>query len=218
MNYLEGTEFHGRWHYQKPAIAGGRGLGSREIALAVELAGDLLRIPVHHLEKLGLRVTTPQMAASVFDRRIQWLLDEKLIDRTQFLKARAAVANWAAGCEDGAPRVLSNTDFRFRNFIELSNSRTALIDWDDARSSSFELEHCIAYQWLLLWNRPDLQRILIRRARDALPIDRECLRTVLLMNAVTQAHVCRAKADLIQLHVAQASNFLNTSFFPEVWG
>jgi hypothetical protein len=217
MGYIRGTEFRGRWHQYKPRIAGGRGLSHATIDLIVDLVRDLAAIPAEDLVDAGLKTVTREALRSLLEQQLVPLARDSLLDDPQVDRGRGLAMEWAQSLSEPGRLFVSNTDFRILNLIEVSADRTALIDWDAARASGFEREHCIAYQWVFLWNTPELQSALVHAARDRLDIDRETFRVLLLTRAAAQARIYDAKPDLRRLQAQQVVDVLDDSAFARIW-
>jgi aminoglycoside phosphotransferase (APT) family kinase protein len=113
---------------------------------------------------------------------------------------------------------LSNDDFNFRNLIELPAGRVAVIDWDSSRVSSFEIEHCVTYLWMMMWNQTDWRKGLVSLARQRLPLDLERTRAVLLVNCLHQSmHVWRKRNDLHPIPLGTFRNVLEDAYFEKHW-
>ncbi|CAN5537516.1 hypothetical protein BH10PSE6_BH10PSE6_26240 [soil metagenome] len=200
-NHIQGTESRDRWHQSKPSIAGGRGLCHATVDLIVDLVRDLSEIPAGALVETGLRIATRKTLHALLERRLAPLARDGLLGDSQVDRGRALAMDWVTGSCGSGRLFVSNTDFRVLNLIEVSADRTGLVDWDEAQASGFEREHCIAYQWLFLWNRPDLQPALVRAARDRLDIDRDTFRVVLLTRAAAQVQIYASMPDLRRMQV-----------------
>lgn len=145
MTYFEGVGFGDRWHYSKPTLSGGVALTESELDIALDLMSDLRDMPPDDAVAEGCKLVRAPTAAAFAARRAAEAVQTGLLDPDLARHAADIVAAWAAAHRHGPPMV-SNTDFRFVNFVEAPDDRVALIDWDGGRASSFELEACCAYQ------------------------------------------------------------------------
>jgi len=216
LSYIDGEDFRRRWHYDRPLICGGLALTSFDIELVLDLADDLRSVPVDPLVDAGARLVTPKKAFCQLERRIADLQDADLISQSTSKSILGIVSTWANPVDRCRPFSrsfsMSNADFRFLNFVEVSPQQTALIDWDGLQVSNFETEHCIAYQWLFLWKRPDLQRQLVNTAIQRFSLDRSDILAVILLRAVLQMHTVKARSDRLEIHATQVLTLLNEGF------
>lgn len=217
LAHIEGRDFWDRWHYFKADRCGGLKIEPAHVDLVLDLMDDLRRIPTKDLVQKGLKKVTRKSFVAVALRRLREMTDGGLISKDIGSTLERAVTS-TGGLDDPARRgVVSNGDFRFPNMLEVSPSRTAIIDWDGAQTSTFETENSVAYHWLLLWNRPDLQDQLVRGARELFGVERETFRSVLFIRGVMQAQVCRKIPKQLALHVDQAMRVLDDRGYASIW-
>lgn len=217
LGHIEGQDFRDRWHYFKADRRGGLKIEPAHVDLVLELMKDLRCLPTEELLSEGLKKITDKIAIRVALRRLREMVKGALISNDDGAMLESAILSLTGFDDPRRPAVVSNGDFRFLNLLELSPSRTAIIDWDGAQASTFETENSIAYNWLLLWKRPDLQNRLICGAKEMFSVDRDVFRSVLLIRSVMQAQVCRKFPDQLALHVAQAVRVLDDRGFASIW-
>jgi aminoglycoside phosphotransferase (APT) family kinase protein len=205
------------WSHEHPATAGGRALDIGSIIALLETLDDLSTVSPLDLIEVGLRVSKPKKAPSSCNEYLSSLLRDGLVTKSEMECALNLVVSWASTHGFDSPTTISNGDFRFGNFLNVSEKRTAILDWDDARASSFELERCVGRLWVFLWNRPDLQQFIVRAARALPRFDRDTFRTFLLLSALRQTTRHRDEA-MRSLHTDQVVKVLNDDYFSEVWG
>lgn len=180
FEWIEGRDFCNRWSSQNKKTAGGRKIREYTVQVVLELISDLLKIDTSHMVENGSGVISPEIAVQDFSRTLEMSREEELI--TGELYGRAyEIKQLFEDALMHQPLMLSNGDFQFLNFIEVSPDRTALIDWDGARISCFEKEHCVALQWLLMWNNCKWQQDFLRRSIMELNLNKDIFRGVLLM-------------------------------------
>lgn len=122
-------------------------------------------------------------------------------------------------CAETGPWRLSNHDFYFRNFLELPDGRVALLDWEVARISCFEIEHCVSYLWMLLWNHPEWRREFLHQATQRLKIDQDKFRAALVVNALHQAMFVWQDQPALQAQmIGVLRNALDDQQMAVVWG
>jgi hypothetical protein len=133
-------------------------------------------------------------------------------------QARRMLGPFFAGVDNGELQ-LSNRDFYFRNFVERVDGRVALLDWDYARLSTFETEHCIAHLWLLMWNNFSWQRMFLNAARERFSLDPDRWRSVLFIDALHQALFWRtSRPYLMPIELNYALNTLSDERFSKyIW-
>lgn len=113
--------------------------------------------------------------------------------------------------------VVSNEDFRFANFIEIDSQRTGLVDWDGARTSRHEVEHCIAYLWLQMWRNGTWQRRLVDRSRQILDLQEDLFRAALIKRTLCRAHTWHDNADLRKIQIQYFRDALNNQKWHHIW-
>lgn len=122
-------------------------------------------------------------------------------------------------CAEKGPWRLSNHDFYFRNFLELPDGRVALLDWEVARISCFEIEHCVSYLWMLLWNCPQWRQEFLHQAKQRLGIDREKFRAAWIVNSLHQGmFVWRNQPTLQAKMIEQIREALDDQQMAALWG
>lgn len=217
LTHIEGRDFRDRWHYFKPDRHGGVKLDPVDIDLLLDLMTDLRGIETGDLLHEGLKSVTLPLAARTALRRLQEIRDKGLLPADVAGRLENALSSMPRFDDRTRSVIVSNGDFRFLNLLELTSGKTAIIDWDGAQASTFEIENGLAYNWLFLWNRPDLQERLLRGAEERFGLDHEVFRYVLLMRAVMQAQVCKEHPQQLLLHAGQAMGVLNDPGFPYSW-
>jgi aminoglycoside phosphotransferase (APT) family kinase protein len=148
------------WSHEHPATAGGRALDIGSIIALLETLDDLSTVPSLDLIEAGLRVSKPKKAPSSCNGYLAPLLKEGLVSKSEAGCALNLVVSWASTRGFDSPATVSNGDFRFGNFLNVSEKRTAILDWDDARVSSFELERCVARLWVFCGIGPTCSSLL----------------------------------------------------------
>lgn len=168
------------------------------------LLPDAVRLPVDRVEKVVemledlASIDAAEFLAANIQRRDRLFLQKQIGQEVaqaeqQGLLGPADVERlWRLvqpifACADKGPWRLSNHDFYFRNFLELPDGRVALLDWEVARLSCFEIEHCVSYLWMLLWNHPEWRREFLQQAKQRLGIDQAKFRAALIVNSLHQA-------------------------------
>ncbi len=164
---------------------------------SVQLPIDRVEKVVDVLEDLATIDASPFLAANI-QRRDRSFLQNQIAREVAQAKEKGLLSPaeikriWQLveplfACTDKGPWHLSNHDFYFRNFLEMPDGRVALLDWEVARISSFEIEHCVSYLWMLLWNCPEWRREFLYQTKQRLGIDREKFRAALIVNSLHQA-------------------------------
>lgn len=217
LGHIEGRDFRDRWHYFKVDRCGGLKIEPSHIDLVLELMKDLGGLPTGELLSDGLKKITQEGAIRMGLKRLREMVEGALISKDDGAVLESAILSLSRFDDPRKTVSISNGDFRFLNLLELSPSRTAIIDWDGAQASTFETENSIAYHWLLLWKRPDLQDRLICGAKEMFAVDRDVFRSVLFLRSVMQAQVCRKFPDQLALHVTQAMRILDNRGFASIW-
>jgi len=197
--------------------AGGMRLAPDGVEKVVDLLEDLAAIDAAPFLRTGVprrdrSFLQEQIRREVAQAEKRGLLSPAEIDRIWCL------VQPILACADTGPWRLSNHDFYFRNFLEMPDGRVALLDWEVARISCFEIEHCVSYLWMLLWNQPEWRAEFLGQTKQRLRIDREKFRAALIVNSLHQAMFVWQNQPVLQdkmLHVLRVS--LDEERFAAVW-
>ncbi len=217
-DWLDGRDFNDRWDEWKPDIAGGRSIQHDTINIFVELIEDLMGIPAEDLVAIGLSKRDPESTEELINECLGVAIDDGTLSSDQCKQATRIAQPLLEGFHEGR-LMLSNADFQLRNFVEISPTQTGLVDWDTACASNFELENCVAYQWILMWNNPPWQRSLLREARARFEIERTKFRGILMVRALIQAMTTwRKSGDIRQHQIDYLIGTLDDEAFELMWG
>lgn len=197
IRYEEGENYHSKWNETHPGTAGGRAIGVEEVDRFLDLVEDISGIGIAGLTDIDLSQFTPESVLGQYERAAEAAIRLGLITDEHRDRGKSLLEEFTSSLNWGNLQ-LSNGDFQFRNFINRPDGKTVVIDWDGARFSPFELEHCIAYQWTLMWNNPRWQRELLRRARDRFSIDLQRFQAVMLFDSLHQAMVVWPNAETLR--------------------
>ena len=208
----------------RPSARGGweERTGGRDTPIAtceptLDLIEDLGAIDATPFRGRGLTEQTRAWVGSLVERHLAWARAAGHFDEGAGAAARRILAPFVDGIDTGAVR-LGNGDFQLRNFVERPDGRIALIDWDAARLSTFEAEHCVAYQWLLMWNNPAWQRAYLDGARRRLGLRAERFRAVLLIDVLKQAFFWRERDGLARMPLQYVAPLLSDDAFDaRIW-
>ncbi|MCK4793684.1 MAG: hypothetical protein KAV87_58690, partial [Desulfobacteraceae bacterium] len=195
IDWHDGYEFSQLWDTMNPELAGGRSITNDTIPSVLDMVSDLKSICADAFIETGI------------ERRSRSWLENRLFSqlaiatKLNFVTSRQQTRLWdllnplIEEIDKGSLQV-SNNDFQFRNFVRLDNGRIKLIDWDATRISTYEIEHCIAYQWMHMWNRPSWQHDFIVSATERLSLDKNRLRAALLICTLNHAVYWRRIVNL----------------------
>lgn len=180
LDWHDGRAFSEEWDPYDTRLEGGRAISLDTVPTVLDMIEDLRTIDPAAFSSSHLRRRTREWLAS----RIRGQLDRA--SRSGWLTARQVSRTAELLCPfldtvDQGRLGLSNNDFQFRNFVFLADGRVKLIDWDAATISTFETEHCIAYQWMLMWNNEEWQRVFLASACDRLHVRPDRLRAACLI-------------------------------------
>jgi len=211
--WIEGRVFDNRG----PEAAGGRGieLGMMPgLLTAIEELRDLdvaqFADPPGPSLRRGSPLAIPKVA-------LPELVDAGLIrerDRSRIMQLLTPFDECAAH----EPLMLTNADLQFQNLVWLADGRLAIIDWDGAGISSFEVEHCMSYQWLLMWNNPEWQRAFMRAASARFDIRPHRLRAVMLRSAIILVLMLRPKRRSRSVHLEQIETVISDAGYAAIVG
>ncbi|MCS7306728.1 MAG: aminoglycoside phosphotransferase family protein, partial [Thermoguttaceae bacterium] len=213
--WLEGQPMCADW--SELVEPGGVCLPMDRVEKVVDLLEDLARIDpslflTTHLPRRDQRFLQKQISQETAQAEQQGLLSLAEIGRIWYL------VEPILSCAETGPWRLSNHDFYFRNFLELPDGRVALLDWEVARVSSFEIEHCTSYLWMLLWNHPQWRQEFLKQVKQRLGIDRQKFRAALLVNALHQAMFVWKNQPALQTKMIQLlRNALDDQQMAAIW-
>jgi Phosphotransferase enzyme family len=96
---------------------------------------------------------------------------------------------------DGRRYCITNGDHNFGNILQLPSEQIAIIDWDLARVTQYELEHTVSTQWFYLYlefsDSLNLHGEFIRAALGKLEMDPDYFQATLLYKALVASSYCR---------------------------
>ncbi len=216
LEWIDGRDFFDRWHTTKEPHVGGARLGLEYVGLAIDMIQDLTRIRVDKLVPSGLAVMNGREITTFWNRHLHLAREDGWLGADDAARARTH-AEWLAQDVSGQPLTISNMDFRFANFLEVDPDQTGIIDWDGARASAYEIEHCISYLWLQMWRNTEWQRGLIAGARQAVGIKEARLRAVLLKRTLGQAHTWRVNPTLQAQQIRLFRLALDNEGWRRIW-
>ncbi len=215
LTWLEGAAFNHRWDERNPTIAGGRAIGKDTISKILAAIQELHKLPPAEFAEYCSLELTPAILESRLGKWLSRAEQEGWLTHKEIESATRQIDSSTSGSADRV--MLSNGDFQFRNFVEMPDGRLGIIDWDTARYSTFELEHCIAYQWLLMWNNPEWQKSFLAAAKSCLPLGIERFRSAMLLNALLRAATFRHLPEVKQLQLSYFRQILRDDWFGMLW-
>lgn len=215
--WVPGRGFSDRWDELDPQTAGGKAIPLDYVDVLLELLDDLRGIDAARFAQTGIE----RRDRSFLEPRIRTQLDRgrarALLSGRDERRVMEILQPFLAGVDSG-PLRLSNHDFYFRNFVELPAGRVALVDWDVARISTFETEHCVTYLWMLMWNHAAWASDFLNRARARFGLDRRRVRAALVVNALNQSmYVWVDRPELQPIPAAALRLALDDASFDALW-
>lgn len=214
LENLEGDELRTRWSHDRPGSAGGRALGPADIDAAVDALVELASIAVDDLRDLGLDVSDPRRS------RIGRVVDALAAENRITSAERDATHRLVAPLLDpapGRPVTISNGDFRFPNLVVLDGSRPALVDWDGGGVSDSATERGVAHLWSMLFERSDLRRRLLDRARADLELDPTRFAAALAVHSIRIAPGVAAFPARLERSLDDLRTALDPARFENIW-
>lgn len=187
MTWEKGHNFNDRWSLTGAKTRGGKSIQIYTVQLVLELIEDLYNICTESFGNVQLRPHWQECSQARIYKLLIIADERRLISSKEQLCSQLILDQIPFSNEQNQRKMLSNGDFQFRNFIEKSANKSAVIDWDEAKFSSYELEHCVAYQWMLMWNNPSWQRVFLSEAKQRFSMDKYRFRSLLLFNCLRQA-------------------------------
>lgn len=210
LEYLEGDDYHSRWNEHMPEISGGRAINLSSVDTFLDLVEDLIGIDVSTYLSTEVKKLDPSAILNQFESSSIGLLEKNWITLNQLSKARELIDNFTKSLDNTFQ--ISNGDFQFRNFIDLADGKIGLVDWEGCRLSPFELEHMIAYQWILMWNNSMWQKKLIQEAKQRFSLDKVRFQCTLLFDALNQAAGWSNDLYLGRIQIDYFINSLNQNY------
>lgn len=210
LEYLTGSDYNSKWNEHLPEISGGRAIGLDTVNVFLDLVGDLTSIDVSGYVNNPIEKVLPDKIFAQYKQSTGTLLGKNWITQSQANQGEDLINRFAESLQ--AEFQISNGDFQFRNFIDLSDGKVGVIDWEGCRLSNFELEHMIAYQWILMWNNPMWQKKLIQEATKRLVLDKGRFQCVLLFDALNQAADWSNDSNIGRIQADYFINSLNQDY------
>jgi aminoglycoside phosphotransferase (APT) family kinase protein len=214
LDWHEGREYAREWDPFTPALIGGRAIPLETVHQVIDLILDLRRIDATAFERTGIERRTKDWLEGRLHEQLNRALTSNQISTIQQQRCWDLLGGFLA-CVDSGELGLSNNDFQFRNFVELPNGRIKVIDWDVARLSTYETEHCIAYIWMHMWGNVEWRRAFLSAVRTRLSPCPACLRAAFII--VTLNHAIYAWGNIPALSTIHLNTFLKL-LDDEEWG
>lgn len=211
--WLPGRTFNDRCDDRDPSTSGGKTIPLDYVEPVVDLLADLRTIDARGFAASGLEMRSRSFLCPRLRRQLDESRARGLVSPRQERRLFELLEPFLDGVDSGTLRI-SNHDFNFRNFVELPGGRVAVVDWDAARISTYEIEHCVTYLWMLMWNHPEWAKAFLTRAAAILHLDRRVFRAALLINALNQAmRVWPERPELRDIMLATFANALDDAWF-----
>jgi aminoglycoside phosphotransferase (APT) family kinase protein len=213
---IEGTELRTRWSHDRPGTAGGAAISPADVDATVDALVELASIAVDDGPDVGPDATDPRRWR--IDRAVDELVIDGLITPDERDEAHRAIGPLVDPATADGPRAVTNGDFRFPNLIVLDDGRMALVDWDGAGASCSATERGVAHIWASLFERPDLRRRLVDRARDVLALDRRRFAGALAVHSARIAKSVAAVPERRRRAVDDLRAATVDARFEQIWG
>ena len=215
--WLEGRNFNDRWDEWKPEVCGGKGIALDYVDVLLDVLEDLRGVEASPFAAGGIERRTRSFLCSRIRGQLDRALQGSLLTAGQERRALDLLEPFLARVDSGRLR-LSNHDFYFRNFLEMPRGRIGILDWDAARISTYEIEHCVTYLWMLMWNHSAWSAALLEGARSRFALDRHQVRAALLVNLLNQSmHVWPNRPELSRMLLATFLEALDDAGFSAIW-
>ena len=227
INYYDGTNFNKKWNEALPDSYGGRGV---DLSINDKVAGlleDFSLIDINLLNNLDLLTfDLRKWIAKNLPFKAEKLIKKRIITKDQADKARSILESKEVF--QGSKMIFTNGDFYPRNFIELSNGRIVVIDWEgreDYRVSvEFDgivedmvgqrnafinyLENHASFFFVHMWGNYKVQRSFLKLAAEKFDLSIINLQAALIIKSLEQALHFLPWSEY--LAVRQAEIFVNS--------
>lgn len=217
MTWEKGRDFNSRWSLTKAKTRGGKSIQIYTVQLVLELIEDLYNICTETFSDVHLRPHWQECSQTRISELLNLASEKRVITKEEQLCSHDILQRIPFGNENDLRKMLSNGDFQFRNFIEKFANKTAIIDWDEAKVSTYELEHCVAYQWMLMWNNSLWQRAFLSGARQRFSLDKYRLRSLLLFNSLRQSMRAYHRPELAKVFIDCLRKTLRNQHYDSIW-
>ena len=208
MDYFRGMDFEDRWHETCEGVAGGQAILPTHAGMVIELVRDLSTVSDCMLgHNVSCKIERAADHLKCAKSLVCFACDEGWISTADRIVANQ-VLDTASESNNARAPFPSNGDFQFRNLVELSPSETGLLDFDRFRFSDFEAEHCVSYQWSLMWNNREWQRLFIQKAREVLDMNKDLFQGNLILKTLAFAHRWQRVHELRRIQIHSFSRIL----------
>jgi hypothetical protein len=197
MRYVSGRQLVFEWSELnfKPAILGGRGMGTETAVMAVDVLRDLRLIEIGTLPTFVRRFKFDDWLDD-FRLKSETLITQGLFDRTTVEEALLLFQVKSVSRYEGS--MFTNGDFYLRNFIILADGHIAVTDWVGGVDP---WEFVAMYAWLLMWGNPEWQTTYMAAIKVHFPVDEAEMQIGLLVKSFEQVYRWR---ELPEEHVGFA--------------
>ena len=213
----EGVDLQSLWTVDHPDTGGGKAVGLDLIPGIASLVATLSEIDAHDVHERGGFADPTEAMLAQLSVWCDSLVESGRLDLTEVETALGMVRVVLSGCSDSR-WTISNRDFQVRNFLRPANGPLVIIDWDEGRISPFETEHCVAYQWLLMWGNADWQAAFMRECRAVLALRPEVLRAMFVSNALLKARTFRRHPEVMARQLSYFRMFMRENSGAEICG
>lgn len=191
LPYYEGKTFNDAW----TPVNGGAPMNLGLVPKMPCLLQDLAKVDISHV------VNSPDLAAYpkvVFDHQEALTYFSHIADQFKesgLLTAKAAdKIKTLLAIKQTTPMILNNGDFYPRNFINLTNGRIVLIDWETWNDNSpfyiiDHLENAAAVLYVHMWGNPAWQARYLAELSKLFRFPKQCFDKAVIMKALTLGYI-----------------------------
>lgn len=192
LKFYEGVNFNQKWDESLPEGFGGRGVEIDMVDKSIQLLSDFKTIDIKQVS----RHKVPSF-------HFQTWLDEELLPITKSLiEANVLTSRQASkvkkilnspGLFNGSVQVFTNGDFYPRNFIQMSDGKIVVVDWEVRRDQLYRnapinfLENHLAFLYVHMWGNISFQRKLLALGVQTFNLTKKNFQASILIRSLEQA-------------------------------
>lgn len=228
INYYQGTYYNKSWNEYYPESLGGRGVDIGLADKSVKLIKDFSLINTKDLSEFDLlEFDFDRWKNENLPLMKRQLLQKGVISIKQISEAEKILN--ADGLFSGSEKILTNGDFYPRNFIELSNGKVVVVDWEGrvdyeldipVKNGSEKLkgqrnafinyiENHVAFLFVHMWGNYEFKRNFIKNASEEFNLSARDLQAALIIKALEQSFLWKDIDRATHLAVDQAQIFID---------
>lgn len=217
MSSIDGDSYSELWKVDDDELVGGKAIPITTVSQVLDIISEFKNLNIKDVKNIHNLIDNGQMLKYKVYIYLGIIMQDDLLTTEECDKAKNLIDIFVNNLKQD-DLMLSNRDFQFRNFIALPEDRIGIIDWDTARISSFELEHCLVNQWLLMWNAAKWRQQFVKEAQKRFDLNIDKLRAAMLLRALALvSKTWRSDSSLRDIQVKHIKMTLDKNEFEKTW-